>query len=213
MFKYQADENDVKYNALKVENIFRFQNTFKAIRWGIFVGGLFGAHRYYRSRDIQNALTWFCTVSGISFFNIWVSYGLQEFVTQHGTTKGLQTAARSEYHTNAYKSYLERQQEQIQLIDRSGVAQPVLRNSQSESMDLFVQDLERSLHRPYNSGKLVYDEIFKADGQVDFIALIRDGKLDLKQFVMIKGDVERAAFMNLYVNPRGKVRPGKAPIK
>ena len=89
----------------------------KAIRWGIFVGGLFGAHRYYRSRDIQGSLTWFCTVSGISFFNIWVSYGLQEFVTQHGTTKGIQTAARAEYHNNAYRAYLERAVDGVQEID------------------------------------------------------------------------------------------------
>jgi hypothetical protein len=78
LFEYSDDkqERELKYNALKVENIFRFQNTFKAIRWGIFVGGLFGFHRYYRSRDISNSLTWFCTVSGISFFNIWISYGI-----------------------------------------------------------------------------------------------------------------------------------------
>ena len=78
LFEYSRDEQEreLKYNALKLENIFRFQNTIKAIRWGIFVGGLFGCHRYYRSRDISNSLTWFCTVSGISFFNIWVSYGV-----------------------------------------------------------------------------------------------------------------------------------------
>lgn len=108
LFDYSTEENDVKYNALKVENILRFNNTFKAIRWGIFVGGLFGMHRYYRSRDIQNSLTWFCTVSSVSFFNIWISYGLQEFVTQHGTTKSMQMAARNEYHTNAYKHYIQR---------------------------------------------------------------------------------------------------------
>ena len=78
------------------------------MRWGIFVGGLFGLHRYYRSRDVQASLTWFCTVSGISVINIWISYGIQEFVTQHGTTKSLQTAARNEYHTNAFKHYIER---------------------------------------------------------------------------------------------------------
>ena len=89
MFEYQEDENDVKYTALKVENLFRFSNTMKAVRWGVFVGGLFGMHRYYRSRNFENAMGWFATVSGISMFNIWISYGIQEYVTQHGTTKGL----------------------------------------------------------------------------------------------------------------------------
>jgi hypothetical protein len=71
----------VKYSALRVENLFRYQNTLKAIKWGIFVGGLFGLHRYYRSRNFKDSLTWFCTVSGISVVNIWISYGIQEFVT------------------------------------------------------------------------------------------------------------------------------------
>ena len=112
----------------------------KAIRWGIFVGGLFGCHRYYRSRDISNSLTWFCTVSGISFFNIWVSYGLQEFVTQHGTTSGIQTAARNEYHSNAYQAYLKKAVDGVELIDKSGVAAPIMRNSASESMNTFMLD-------------------------------------------------------------------------
>ena len=66
----------MKYNALKAENIFRFNNTFKAIRWGVTVGGLFGMHRYYRSRDLSQALNWFCTISSLNFFTIWISYGL-----------------------------------------------------------------------------------------------------------------------------------------
>ena len=99
------------------------------------------------------------------------------------------------------------------MIDRTGVAEPVLRNSQSESMDLFVQDLELSLHKPYNSQSLAYEEVFRLDAQVDFYTLIREGKLDLKKFLMIKGDVERAAFMNLFVNPRGNIRRGKAPLE
>ena len=98
----------MKYQALKVEDLFRHQNTLKAIRWGIMVGGMFGMHRYYRSRDIQGSLTWFCSISGLSFFNIFVSYGLQEFVTQVGTTKGINLAARNEYHSNAYRHYLEK---------------------------------------------------------------------------------------------------------
>ena len=104
---------------------------------------MFGMHRYYRSRNLSNALTWFCSVSTFSFVNIWISYGLQDFVTQHGTTKSIQTAARNEYHVNAYKSYIERAQQQTETIDRN--LQPVMRNSQSESMDLFIEDFEVKL--------------------------------------------------------------------
>lgn len=115
----------------------------KAVRWGVFVGGLFGMHRYYRSRNFENAMAWFATISGISMFNIWVSYGIQEYVTQHGTTKGLQNAAREEYHNNAYKTYLERTQQQVNLLHDG--ANPILKASQSESMNDFIQELERDL--------------------------------------------------------------------
>ena len=76
LFKYDEKETDLKYSALKAENIFKYQNTFKAIRWGVTVGGLFAMHRYYRSRDLSSAVNWFCTVSSGNFFLIWVSYGL-----------------------------------------------------------------------------------------------------------------------------------------
>ena len=76
LFKYDENETDLKYSALKAENIFKYNNTFKAIRWGVTVGGLFAMHRYYRSRDLSSAVNWFCTVSSGNFFLIWVSYGL-----------------------------------------------------------------------------------------------------------------------------------------
>ena len=103
LYQYDENETDLKYSALKAENIFKYQNTFKAIRWGVTVGGLFAMHRYYRSRDLSSSVNWFCTVSSANFFLIWVSYGLQDFVTQRGTSKSIQDAARNEYHTNAYK--------------------------------------------------------------------------------------------------------------
>ena len=68
------------------------------------------------------------------------------------------------------------------------------------------------MHKPYSSQLLSYDQVFRLDQEVDFYTLVRQGKLDLKQFMMIKGDVERAAFMNLFINPRGQIRSGKAPV-
>ena len=76
LFNYTSEETGIKYSALKVENLFHYDNTFKAIRWGITVGVMFGTHRYIRSRNFENAVNWFCTVSAFSFFNIWISYGL-----------------------------------------------------------------------------------------------------------------------------------------
>jgi hypothetical protein len=44
------------------------------------------------------------------------------------------------------------------MIDES--AHPVMRNSQSESMDIFIQDFERGLHDFWESDKLVKDEVY-----------------------------------------------------
>lgn len=95
-----------RYDALKIETLFKFQSTYKAIKWGIVVGGMFAFHRYFRTRDLNAAAHWFTVMSFVSFFNIWASYGLQEFVTEYGSRKSLSLQARNEYHTNAYKSYL-----------------------------------------------------------------------------------------------------------
>ena len=166
--------------------MFRYGNTFKAIRWGVFVGGLFGMHRYYRSRDVQAAATWFFTVSGISFANIWISYGLQEFVTQHGSTKGLQGASREEYHRNAYKHYIERAQENITNIDYD--AQPVMRNSQTESMEIFISDLESKMKNHYQSQNLNKDEVVDAFVSNQMGTLLRQRKLTSHQLRLLRSD-------------------------
>ena len=105
-FDYDPEEKSRKYDALKLETIFRFSSTYKAIKWGIAVGGLFGAHRYYRTRSIESAVHWFSVMSFISFANIWVSYGLQEFVTEFGSRKSVSLQQRNEYHQGAYKTYI-----------------------------------------------------------------------------------------------------------
>ena len=88
-FDYDPDENSRKYDGLKLETIFRFDQTYKAIKWGVIVGGLFATHRYYRTRSVENAAFWFSVMSFVSFTNIWVSYGLQEAVTEIGSRKSI----------------------------------------------------------------------------------------------------------------------------
>jgi len=88
-FDYDPEDKSRKYDALKLETIFRFEQTFKAIKWGVTVGGLFAAHRYYRTRSIENAAFWFGLMSFISSTNIWISYGLQEAVTEIGSRKSI----------------------------------------------------------------------------------------------------------------------------
>jgi hypothetical protein len=74
-FEYDPVEGR-RYDALKLETLFKFQSTYKAIKWGVLVGGMFAFHRYYRTRDLNAAAHWFTVMSFFSFFNIWASYGL-----------------------------------------------------------------------------------------------------------------------------------------
>lgn len=78
------------------------------MKWGIAVGGLFAFHRYYRTRDFNSAAHWFAVMSCVSAFNIFASYGIQDFVTDYGSRKSLSLAARNEYHLNAHKAYIEK---------------------------------------------------------------------------------------------------------
>lgn len=76
MFDYDPEEKSRKYDGLKLETIFRFDQTFKSIQWGIAVGAMFAAHRYYRTRSVDSASYWFGVASIFSATNIWISYGL-----------------------------------------------------------------------------------------------------------------------------------------
>ena len=51
-FEYEQDLNNRRYDSLKMESLFRFDSTFKALKWGVCVGSMFSFHRYYRSRSI-----------------------------------------------------------------------------------------------------------------------------------------------------------------
>jgi len=72
-FDYDPNEKSRKYDALKFETMFRYESTFKAMKWGVIVGSLFAAHRYYRTRSVDNASFWFFAMSCFSASNIWIS--------------------------------------------------------------------------------------------------------------------------------------------
>ena len=72
-----------------METIFRFDQTYKAIQWGVAVGSMFALHRYYRTRSVESAAFWFSIMSFVSCTNIWVSYGIQEAVTEIGSRKSI----------------------------------------------------------------------------------------------------------------------------
>ena len=108
LFDYDPQESSRRYDALKLETLFRYSATYKAIKWGVTVGCLFAAHRYYRTRKINDAAFWFGVMSSASFFNIWLSFSLQEFVTEYGSKKSISVSQRNEYHQNAYKAYVEK---------------------------------------------------------------------------------------------------------
>lgn len=140
-----------------METLFKFQTTYKAIKWGVMVGGMFAFHRYYRTRDLNAAAHWFTVMSFFSFFNIWVSYGLQEFVTEYGSRKSLSLAARNEYHTNAYKAYLENLEASTKSLDDK--VRPALHNSQAQALDEFIGNFDEYLHERFGTKDLDKDQL------------------------------------------------------
>eukprot|EP00347_Sterkiella_histriomuscorum_P005580 403356067 len=155
-FNYDPEEQK-RYNALKMETLFKFQTTYKAIKWGVVVGGMFAFHRYFRTRDFNAAAHWFTVMSFVSFFNIWISYGLQEFVTEYGSRKSLSLAARNEYHTNAYQSYLDNMQVTVRPMDDK--IQPVLHNSQVMALNDFIRNYDEYLKDRFGTTELSKDEM------------------------------------------------------
>ena len=136
MFDYDSNEESRRYDALKLETLFRFESTYKALKWGVMVGGMFAGHRYYRTRSVNNAAHWFTVMSCVSFFNIWVSYSLQEFVTEYGSRKSISMSSRNEYHQNAYKTYVDRIQDETMTVDHN--ASPILQNDMAGALETFA---------------------------------------------------------------------------
>jgi len=91
-FAYNKDNVERRYDSLKLEGAFRYEAVYKAMRWGIGIGSIFAAHRYYRSRSIDNAAHWFTVISSVTMFNVCLSYGLQEFVTNYASRNSLLTS-------------------------------------------------------------------------------------------------------------------------
>lgn len=149
LFDYDKDEKSRRYDALKLESLFRFEATYKALKWGVMVGCMFAGHRYYRTRDVNNAAHWFSVMSAVSFFNIWVSYSLQEFVTEYGARKSISLTARNAYHENAYKHYVDRVIEETSSVDFQG--QPQLQNDKGQALDTLALTSTQLLQRQFST--------------------------------------------------------------
>jgi hypothetical protein len=137
--------------------VFKFQTTYKAIKWGVAVGSCFAFHRYFRTRDLNAAAHWFTVMSFFGFFNVWISYGIQEFVTEYGSRKSLSLAARNEYHTNAYKTYVEGLETSVRPLDDK--IRPVLHNSQAQALEDFNNNLQSYLVDRFGTRDLSKDQI------------------------------------------------------
>ena len=110
---------------------------------------MFAFHRYYRTRDINNAAHWFTVMSCVSFFNIWLSYSLQEFVTEYGSRKSISMSQRNEYHQNAYKSYVERVQNETLTVDNQGA--PMLQNDMGKALNTLSDTVTLLLQEQYSA--------------------------------------------------------------
>ena len=65
-------------------------------------------------------------MSFVSATNIWISYGLQEAVTEMGSRKSVSLQSRNEYHKGAYQHYIERVASETRSLDTQ--IMPVMNN-------------------------------------------------------------------------------------
>jgi hypothetical protein len=170
-FDYEPEDDiSQRYDALKFDVLFRFNSTYKALKWGVMVGSMFALHRFYRTRSINNAAHWFTVMSFVSFFNIRLSYGLQEFVSDYGTRKSVSMTARQEYQNNAYKHYVDRIENETKSIDHE--VMPMLDNDTGAALDNFIDVYTKNLKEKYGTDGLTVEMLTKEKN--DF----RSGKIN-----------------------------------
>jgi hypothetical protein len=88
-------------------------------------------------------------MSCVSFFNIWLSYSLQEFILDNGSRKSLSIAQRNEYHENAYNYYVDRVTVETGQLD--SVAEPVLLNETGRALDFFMESYRAYIMNKYET--------------------------------------------------------------
>ncbi|CAI2377719.1 unnamed protein product [Moneuplotes crassus] len=153
-FEYDPNEPE-RYASLDPDYMFKFETTFSSIKWGIFVGSLFALHRYHRTRDVNNAAHWFTVMSFFSFFNIWVSNSIQHFISDYSVRKSVSLGQRNEFQKDAYENYFETVEKRVKVIDKELKVQPIMKNSQAESLNEFITSYQDYLKAKFESGKAV----------------------------------------------------------
>lgn len=130
------------------------------MKWGVVVGGMFACHRYYRTRDIMAAAHWFTVMSFVSCFNIFLSYQLQDFVTEYGSRKSLSIASRNEYHSNAYRAYLQTLTTTVKPLDYE--VEPVLNDQQTSAFNSFIDNYSTYLKEEFGTTDKTMAEVIGA---------------------------------------------------
>ena len=156
-FDYDSEEKSRKYDGFKMESIFKYSATMKAIKWGVTVGGLFAMHRYYRTRSINNAAFWFGLASSVSFFNIWLSYSLQEQVIEMASKKSISVQQRIEYQQGAYQAYITRVADETTLLDKD--VEPKFSNDGGKSLAKFTDDYINITKERFGTENMSKEEI------------------------------------------------------
>lgn len=129
---------------------------------------MFAFHRFYRTRNVNNAAHWFAVMSCVSFFNIWLSYSLQEFVMDYGSRKSMSLAQRNEYHENAYNYYVDRVTTETRIMD--GNAEPMLLNETGRALDHFFTTYQDYLKSRFGTQEMSAQDV------IDEFTTLKDEK-------------------------------------
>lgn len=103
---------------------------------------------------MNNAAHWFTVMSFIAFFNIWVSNALQDFISDYGVRKNITVSQRTEHNKSAYTSYYSKVQKKVDYIDKELKVQPIMKNSQIESLNEFIENFVLSMKMKNMTGYL-----------------------------------------------------------
>ena len=62
---------------------------------------------------------------------------------------------RNEYQTDAYQTYFDKVEKGIDLIDKELTVQPIMRNSQAEGLDNFIDDYQKYIKAKFATDRTI----------------------------------------------------------
>jgi hypothetical protein len=116
-FAYTNDD-DPKYDFMKVKNLIRSKLMIKALLWSMGIGSTFFLHRYYRKKQILPAIRLGFNMMVFSFFLLWGSFELQPHIMAWYYTKFMESMSANDLNKTVNNYYLESKQKEAEMLEQ-----------------------------------------------------------------------------------------------